>query len=79
MRRFIGKTLKRGGAVLAIVALSLLGLRIYDTQRGAPLEPWHTFVPEELSIKQLDRAGWADYLKAEDRAFASVRAEVSRA
>lgn len=78
MRRFIGKTLKRGGAVLAIVALSLLGLRIYDTQRGAPLEPWHTFVPEELSIKQLDRAGWADYLKAEDKAFASVRAEVTQ-
>ena len=78
MRRFIGKTLKRGGAVLAIVALSLLGLRIYDTQRGAPLEPWHTFVPEELSIKQLDRAGWAEYLKAEDKAFASVRAEVTQ-
>ncbi|KUL92732.1 membrane protein [Bosea sp. WAO] len=78
MRSFIGKTLKRGGAVLAIVALSLLGLRIYDTQRGAPLEPWHTFVPEELSIKELDRAGWADYLKAEDKAFASVRAEVTQ-
>lgn len=78
MRSFIGKTLKRGGAVLVIVALSLLGLRIYDTQRGAPLEPWHTFVPEELSIKELDRAGWADYLKAEDKAFASVRAEVTR-
>jgi alpha-beta hydrolase superfamily lysophospholipase len=78
MRSFIGKTLKRGGAVLVIVALSLLGLRIYDTQRGAPLEPWHTFVPEELSIKELDRAGWADYLKAEDKAFASVRAEVTQ-
>lgn len=78
MRSFIGKTLKRGGAVLVIVALSLLGLRIYDTQRGAPLEPWHTFVPEELSIKELDRARWADYIKAEDKAFASVRAEVTR-
>ncbi|MGW9332812.1 alpha/beta hydrolase [Bosea sp. NPDC055594] len=78
MRSFIGKTLKRGGAVLVIVALSLLGLRIYDTQRGAPLEPWHTFVPEELSIKELDRAGWTDYLKAEDKAFASVRAEVTQ-
>ena len=43
MRGFIGKTLKRGAAVLVIVAVSLLGLRIYDTQRGAPLEPWHTF------------------------------------
>lgn len=78
MRGFIGKTLKRGGAVLAIVALSLLGLRIYDTQRGAPLEPWHTYVPHELSIKELDRGGWDDYLKAEAAAFAGVRAEVTQ-
>ncbi|RDJ24034.1 alpha/beta hydrolase [Bosea caraganae] len=78
MRGFIGKTLRRGAAVLVIVALSLFGLRIYDTQRGAPLEPWHTFVPQELSLAELDRGSWADYLKAEDAAFASVRAEVTQ-
>lgn len=78
MRGFIGKTLRRGAAVLVIVALSLFGLRIYDTQRGAPLEPWHTFVPQELSLAQLDRGSWDDYLAAEAAAFASVRAEVTQ-
>lgn len=76
MRGFIGKMLRRGAAVIVIVALSLVGFRIYDTQRGAPLEPWHTFVPHELSLAELDRDSWSDYLKAEDAAFASVRAEV---
>jgi alpha-beta hydrolase superfamily lysophospholipase len=78
MRGFIGKTLKRGAAVLVIVALSLFGLRIYDTQRGAPLEPWHTFIPHEMSLAELDKGNWADYLKAEDAAFASIRAEVTQ-
>jgi len=75
---FIGKTLKRGAIVVVISALSLLGLRIYDTQRGAPLEPWHTFTPHELSIEELDRSSWAQFLKAEDAAFESVRKEVTQ-
>lgn len=78
MYGFISKTVKRGAAVLAIVAVSLTGLRIYDIQRGPPLEPWHTFVPQELSSKELDRAGLNEYLKAEDAIFAEVRAEVSQ-
>ncbi|WP_332683730.1 alpha/beta hydrolase, partial [Bosea sp. (in: a-proteobacteria)] len=78
MRGFIAKTLKRGAAVLVIVALSLLGLRIYDTRRGAPLEPWHKFVPHELSLAELESGSWSDYLAAEAAAFASVRAEVTQ-
>jgi hypothetical protein len=27
---------------------------------------WHTYVPHELSIKELDHAGWAEYLEAEN-------------
>jgi alpha-beta hydrolase superfamily lysophospholipase len=78
MRGFIGKTLKRGAIVVVISALSLLGLRIYDTQRGAPLEPWHTFTPHELSIAELDRSSWTEFLQAEDAAFESVRKEVTQ-
>jgi alpha-beta hydrolase superfamily lysophospholipase len=78
MKRFIGKTLRRGVAVLAIVALSLFGLRIYDTERGAPLEPWHMFVPHELPLSKLDSASWDDYLVAEAAAFASIRTEVTQ-
>lgn len=78
MRGFIVKSLRRSTAVLVIVALSLFGLRIYDTERGAPLEPWHMFVPHELPQSKLDSAGWDDYLAAEAAAFASIRTEVTQ-
>ncbi|MGH6644338.1 MAG: alpha/beta hydrolase, partial [Bradyrhizobium sp.] len=42
------------------------------------LEPWHTFVPHELAVEDLDRSDWKGYLKAEDDIFESVRAEVTQ-
>ena len=77
-RLYIGTFLKRAAAVVSILAVSLVGLRIYDSERGAPLEPWHTYVPKERSIAELDRGSWPDYLKAENEAFAGVRAEVTQ-
>jgi hypothetical protein len=64
--------------LFAVAVVTLLAVRIYDTQRGAPLEPWHTFVPHELKAKAIDAANWTDYLKAEDKIFAEVRNEVSQ-
>ena len=54
----VGRILKRTAAILAIVVVALLGLRIYDSERGAPLEPWHTYIPTELSVAELDRGDW---------------------
>jgi len=71
------KILSRTGAALVLVAVTLLGVRIYDSQRRAPLELWHTYVPTEMKAGALDKANWADYLKAEDRIFADVRREVT--
>ena len=62
----------------AIAILTLLGLRAWDSQRGAPLEPWHTYVPHELSIAELDKSDWDGYLKAEARIFESLRTEVTQ-
>ena len=45
-------------------------------QRGAPLELWHTYVPDEMRAAEIDKADWAGYLKAEDAVFRDVRAEV---
>lgn len=63
--------------MLGVSALTMLGVRAYDSQRGAPLELWHTFVPHELTVEQIDAADWAQYVSAEERIFAEVRTEVS--
>jgi alpha-beta hydrolase superfamily lysophospholipase len=64
------------GAVILIAALAFIGTRIWFSQRGAPLEPWHTFVPEEMSVEELDAADWPKYLAHEDRLFQDVTREV---
>jgi alpha-beta hydrolase superfamily lysophospholipase len=69
---------KRGAAVLIVALVVLLGVRIWDVQRGPPLELWHTHVPRELDAKTIARSDWARYLAAENAAFDEVRSEVSR-
>lgn len=78
MRDRVLKTLKRWAGFLAVSGLTLLAIRAYDSQRGPPLEPWHTYVPHELGVRELDQAGWTEYLRAEDRVFEGVRSEVSQ-
>lgn len=63
------------GAVL-LVFLAFLGTRIWFAQSGAPLEPWHTFVPEEMTVEEMDGADWRAYLAREDKLFADVTREV---
>ena len=70
--------LKRISALLAVAVVVLLAIRIYDSQRGQPLEPWHKYVPEELSVEEIDKDGWAEYLEAEAVLFDTVRAEVTQ-
>ena len=44
------KLLKRAAwCCVGIAFVALLGLRAYDSQRGPPLQLWHTYVPHELS------------------------------
>jgi len=68
---------KRILTLLGVAAATLLVVRIYDSQRGPPLEVWHTHVPHELSAGELDHADWNDYLAAEEKIFETLRAEVS--
>jgi len=72
------KLLKRTTLLLAVIIVTLLAARVYVSQRGPPLESWHTFVPHELKAKAIDGANWIGYLKAEDKIFAEVRREVSQ-
>ncbi|WP_425351431.1 alpha/beta hydrolase [Methylocystis bryophila] len=64
--------------ILAGVALlTFFGVRIYDSQRGLPLEPWHKFAPREMTVDELDHADWRAYLDKEAEIFQSVRAHVT--
>ncbi len=56
--------------------VALLGLRVWQTERGPPLAPWHTHVPPELSAGQIDQTDWAGWMAAEDRAFQDVLTSV---
>jgi alpha-beta hydrolase superfamily lysophospholipase len=78
MRAKVLRSVKIAGGLLGMALLTFLAVRIYDTQRGLPLEPWHTYVPHELHAKKLDAANWTQYLAAEATIFEDVQREVSR-
>jgi hypothetical protein len=40
--------------------LTLLAVRACDAHRGPPLKLWHTYLPQELKAKTLDKADWHD-------------------
>jgi hypothetical protein len=63
-------------AYLLLALLAVLALRVWGVRRGPPLEPWHTYVPEEPRAEVLDGADWAAYLEAERAAFPAVEANV---
>ncbi len=69
---------KRLISVLAVVGVTLLAVRVCDTQRGPPLHVWHTYVPHELSAEELDSADWAKYLETEAKIFDDLRQQVSQ-
>jgi alpha-beta hydrolase superfamily lysophospholipase len=72
----LARLLTRVLLLLVVVAACLLAVRAYDSQRGQPLQSWHTYVPHELDASKIDKADWASYLKAEEATFREVRAEV---
>jgi len=59
-----------------VVVATLIVARAWDSQRGPPLEVWHTHVPDDMQASQIDKTDWAGYLKAEEAVFRDVRAEV---
>lgn len=64
--------------VLVIVALlitALFALRI-TAIADFQLEPWHTYVPDEMPVSDIDRASWGDYLAAEQRVFNALNREM---
>ncbi|MEM6161290.1 alpha/beta hydrolase [Erwinia sp. P6884] len=69
--------LKRSLIVLLIATVALLALRVALTERGPDLQPWHKWVPDELSDSQMDRDSWTDYLQNEQKIFADMKRNVT--
>jgi alpha-beta hydrolase superfamily lysophospholipase len=79
MVAFTRRWLVRGaGLLLGLVALVLV-LRIYDVQRGPPLGPWHTVVPDEMPRAAMETADWPAWMAAEQAVMDTVRREVTEA
>ncbi|WON76397.1 alpha/beta hydrolase [Serratia sp. UGAL515B_01] len=71
------KWIKRIALLVILLIIGALGMRIYDTQSGPSLQLWHTFVPDEMRADAIDKASWADYLKAERAIFNEVKLNVT--
>jgi len=68
---------RRSAIGVGILLFLLLAIRIYDAERGPALHRWHTWIPHELTVEQLDKATYADYLRAEDRLFVEMKQQVT--
>ncbi|HHF7375356.1 alpha/beta hydrolase [Legionella bozemanae] len=77
MRTRLFKLLKSLTKLVCLCFVILLGLRIFDSQRGPALELWHTYVPKEKHAKELDKLNWAQYIEIENALFDAVRTEVT--
>jgi alpha-beta hydrolase superfamily lysophospholipase len=78
MKSWLSRWVKRGLVLTGVILATAFALRAYDSQRGPPLESWHTHVPTELNAAELDKADWADYLRAEHEIFDDLREEISQ-
>ncbi|MBX9963995.1 MAG: alpha/beta fold hydrolase [Burkholderiales bacterium] len=78
MKRVAFWVLKRGLLLIAVFIAGGLALRAWNSLGGPQLEPWHTYVPEELSEAELDRSTWADYIEAENRLYELMKQAVTR-
>jgi alpha-beta hydrolase superfamily lysophospholipase len=72
----IVRLLTRAIVVVVLAMVALLVFRVWDTQRGPALEPWHTYVPADMHADEIDKSDWTAYLRREDSIFRDVRREV---
>jgi len=59
--------------VLFLLLVAAMAVRLLYAPK---LQPWHTFVPEELTAAELDKSDWQEYIARENKIFEDVRREV---
>jgi alpha-beta hydrolase superfamily lysophospholipase len=78
MKAIVLKSITYAVVAFSLIAMLLFAMRVYVAQRGAPLEPWHRYVPHELSVAELNKTDWDGYLKAEATLFDTVRTKITQ-
>lgn len=63
---------KKTGMVVGIVLVVLLAVRVYLSQQGPELHLWHTWRADEMSVRELDNADFAEYLAREKAIFTDL-------
>jgi alpha-beta hydrolase superfamily lysophospholipase len=71
------RLMRRVAILVFLLLVAFIGFRIWESERGAPLRPWHEFAPPELDAAAIDAADWPTWLAAEARTFEAVRREVT--
>ena len=61
-------------AVLVVLLVAGVACRLLYVP---PLQPWHTYIPVELTAAEMDKATWETYIDRENTLFADVHREVS--
>jgi alpha-beta hydrolase superfamily lysophospholipase len=70
------KVIKISALILVLLIIAALGMRAWYAQRAPDLSVWHTYVPREMTIEEMDAGDWNAYMKAEARIFNDVRVNV---
>lgn len=70
------KLIKIAAWVVVLLVILAIGLRAWYSQRGPGLSVWHTYVPREMTVEEIDAGDWDAWLKAEARIFEEVRVNV---
>ena len=63
--------------VLGIILFVLLAVRVYLSQQGPELHLWHTWRADELTVQEIDRASYAQYVARENAIFSDLDAAVT--
>ncbi len=69
--------LKKAALVVGILLAVLLAVRVYVSQQGPALQPWHTWHGEEMSAREIDKVSFAEYQAQEQRIFRDMQREVT--
>jgi alpha-beta hydrolase superfamily lysophospholipase len=62
---------------IAVSLVTVFVIRAWESQRGPPLELWHTYVPRDVIAGEIDAMSWPQYIAAENRLFDDVRTDIT--